>query len=133
MTYALDTNIISYFVQGSPHISLRLREALARGDSFVIPPVAYYEIRRGFKHRAAPAKERAFAGICSAYPVGAMGIAAWELAAGIYADLRNAGRAVEDADILIAAFCIENGHTLVTNNTKHFEGISELRLANWAE
>ncbi len=57
----------------------------------------------------------------------------WELAAVLYADLRRAGRTVDDADLLIAAFCVEGGYTLVTSNTRHFEGIDGLQLVNWAE
>jgi len=45
---------------------------------------------------------------------------------------RRANRNTEDADIFIAAFCIHNNYTLVTDNTRHFQGIPELRLANWA-
>jgi len=37
------------------------------------------------------------------------------------------------ADILIAAFCIINGYTLVTNNEKHFRDIEELDYTNWVE
>jgi predicted nucleic acid-binding protein len=55
-----------------------------------------------------------------------------EHAATVYAALRRSGRTVEDADILISAFCIVNGYTLVTNNTKHFADIDGLQLANWA-
>jgi len=47
--------------------------------------------------------------------------------------LHDANQTVGDADILIAAFCIVNGYTLVTDNVKHFENIAGLRLMNWAE
>ena len=43
----------------------------------------------------------------------------------------NERTTVDDADILIAAFCIKHGLTPVTNNLKHFEDIEELPLANW--
>jgi predicted nucleic acid-binding protein len=39
--------------------------------------------------------------------------------------------ALDDADILIAAFSIKHRLTLVTNNLKHLEDIEELPLANW--
>ncbi len=133
MTYALDTNILSYFIQGDEKIISRLRGALAEGHSLIIPPVAYYEIRRGFKHKAASQKERAFNDMCALYPIGEMNLAAWECAADIYAECCRRGRRTQDDDILIAAFCIVNGYPLVTNNTKHFEGIEGLSLLNWAD
>ena len=36
-----------------------------------------------------------------------------------------------DTDILIASIALENGMTLVTGNTKHFERIEGLELENW--
>ena len=55
----------------------------------------------------------------------------WRRAANLYSDLRHKGFTVGDADILIAAFCLENGYTLVTNNTKDFVHIDELMLVDW--
>ena len=133
MIYALDTNIISYFIQDNPRIISRFRSALAAGHSIIIPPPAYYEIRRGFRHKSAPRKEQSFLRMCNIYSVGEMNLAVWEQAADIYGRARKAGSPVEDTDILIAAFCIVNGYTLVTNNLKHFNGIGDLRLINWYE
>ncbi|MCL2815115.1 MAG: type II toxin-antitoxin system VapC family toxin [Oscillospiraceae bacterium] len=133
MTYALDTNIISYFVQDDSHVISRFRQALAAGNKIIIPPAAYYEIRRGFKHKNAPKKERAFNCMCTLYSIGEMNLPAWEEAADIYGKSRKAGNPIEDTDILIAAFCVVNGCVLVTNNTKHFEGIDGLQMVNWSE
>jgi predicted nucleic acid-binding protein len=38
---------------------------------------------------------------------------------------------IEDADILIAAFCLYNNYILVTDNTKHFINIKGLNTVNW--
>jgi tRNA(fMet)-specific endonuclease VapC len=40
-------------------------------------------------------------------------------AAEIYGQLYRTGNLIGDADILIAATCLENGHALATNNTAH--------------
>jgi len=50
-------------------------------------------------------------------------------AAEIRADFEAQGLSVgnNDADVLIAAHCIVNGYTLVTDNTKDFERIAELK------
>ena len=133
MTYALETNIISYWIQKNKTVSERITQVIRQGSAIIIPPSTYYEIRRGFKHKAAPGKEYAFSLICKTYEIGEMNLAAWEEAADIYATSRRAGRPVEDTDILIAAFCIVNGYTLVTNNTKHFEHIDGLQYVNWLE
>jgi tRNA(fMet)-specific endonuclease VapC len=49
----------------------------------------------------------------------------------LYSSLRKSGKTIGDADILIAAIVIKNNGTLVSNNTKHYEAIEELKLINW--
>ena len=132
MTYALDTNTISYWIKKNMVVAENLNRAIRQGETVVIPPATYYEIRRGFKHKAAPGKEFAFSLMCQSYGIGEMNLAAWEKAADIYAYTRKTGSPIDDTDILIAAFCIVNGYILVTNNTKHFEGIDELNIVDWA-
>ena len=133
MTYALDTNTISYWIQNNKHISEQLNRTLRQGNTIIIPPTAYYEIRRGFKHKTSLGKEFAFSLICKSYEIGEMNLVAWEEAANIYAYTRIIGNPIEDTDILIAAFCVVNNYTLVTHNTKHFQGIKELYVEDWFE
>ena len=45
--------------------------------------------------------------------------------------LCKAGKMVQDFDLLIAAAAKACNLTLVTNNTKHFERISDLQIENW--
>ncbi len=47
------------------------------------------------------------------------------------AALEKAGQRLDDADLLIAAITMVHEGVLVTNNTRHFERISGLRLENW--
>jgi predicted nucleic acid-binding protein len=54
------------------------------------------------------------------------------MASDIYALRKHLGRPMDDGDLLIAAQCIARGYTLVTHNTKHFEGITGLSLVDWA-
>ena len=131
MIYALDTNTISYYLQGNQKIKLILEQSLIKGHQIVIPPIVYYEVRRGFKRVSSPKKEKIFAGLCSIFNVGEINISILEIAADIYADSRNTGKIIHDADILIAAFCLVNDYILVTNNTKDFESIQGLNIADW--
>lgn len=56
-------------------------------------------------------------------------------AASEFADIKNtllrAGTPIEDMDILIGAHARSLNYTLVTNNTKHFKRIPELKLEDW--
>jgi tRNA(fMet)-specific endonuclease VapC len=49
----------------------------------------------------------------------------------IKADLKKQGKLIDDFDILIAAVALSNDMILVTNNEKHFERISNLKIENW--
>ena len=69
---------------------------------------------------------------CELFPVGEFGDYLLEYAINIYVQERKAHRNTEDADIFIAAFCLHNNYTLVTDNTRHFQSIPDLRLVNWA-
>lgn len=49
----------------------------------------------------------------------------------IKASLESKGRSADDADLIIACVCIDQGVTLVTNNIRHFKEIHGLSLQNW--
>ena len=133
MIYAIDANIVSFILQERVSSISRLREAILHGSDIIIPPITYYEIIRGFRYKSAPKKEDSFIQMCKLYSIGEMTFSAWDRAASIYTNARKSGNTIGDADILIAAFCIVNSYTLVTNNTKHFEFISELVIEDWSE
>ena len=133
MTYALDTNIIIHLLRGTPVVRVKRDEAIKQGANIIIPQFANYEIWRGFLCKSAPAKEREYRLLCSRYPIGGINKKIFGCAAEIYADLWKKRLTVGEIDILIAAFCIIDGYTLVTDNTKHFDVIDGLKLVNWAE
>lgn len=47
------------------------------------------------------------------------------------AQLRQIGKPVADFDLLIASVALTENCILVTNNTRHYDRISGLRLENW--
>jgi len=132
-TFALDTNIISYLLRNDPAISARLQHENDNGNMTTVPPLVYYEVKRGLIVDDAKKRLRSFEYFCEDTSIGKMTIESYDEAARQYARLRSIGRPIGDADILIAAFCIVNGYVLVTNNTKHFEHIDGLVLVDWTE
>jgi tRNA(fMet)-specific endonuclease VapC len=133
MTYALDANIISYLLKDNSTVYDRLNKTVGIGDRCIIPPVAYYEVKRGLLAINAKRKERDFEQLCHDFGIGQMDTDAWTESARLYAELRRNGTIIDDADLFIAAFCLAGSFTLVTNNTRHFERIEGLRLTNWTE
>ena len=49
------------------------------------------------------------------------------------ARLRKAGTLIDDFDLLIGCTAIANGLTLVTNNTKHFNRLQNIKLEDWTK
>jgi tRNA(fMet)-specific endonuclease VapC len=129
--FVLDTNIISHLLKNDGHVLSMFNAELEEGNMCVIPPIAYYEIKRGLLAVNASVQLRLFENLCRELSIGRMEIKMWDEAANLYVNLRRLGNLIEDADLFIAAFCIVGGYTLVTGNTKHFDRIPALKYVNW--
>jgi predicted nucleic acid-binding protein len=106
---------------------------IERGNHVVIPPIVYYEVRRGLLASNATAKAILFEALFTDLSIDTIDRETLEMAAVEYARLRKTGFTVEDADLFIAEYCVKNSFTLVTNNTKHFEIVKNLEYTNWIE
>ncbi|MCL2011077.1 MAG: PIN domain-containing protein [Synergistaceae bacterium] len=133
ITFALDTNIISHILRKNPIVVSRVRQVLAKGDRLIIPPIAYYEVHRGLLSEDKPVQSVAFDNFCRKISVGRVEHEMLDKAAYVYSALKKLGFTVGDADILIAAFCMVNDCTLVTNNTKDFGNIEGLNIVDWVK
>ena len=131
MVYALDTNIIIHLLHNTRPVIMRFDEKMAQRTRIAIPPYVDYEIRRGLRYVNATAKERAYGRLCNVCEMGEMRRETWVCASNLYTNLRHAGYTVGDADIIIGAFCIVDGYTLVTNNISDFINMKELALEDW--
>ena len=130
--YALDANIISFFLKKIGGIDKAITRVLMQGASIRIAPTAYYEVKRGLVYVKAFRQIQVFEDFCTRFGVGKLDIPILSVAADIYSDLRTKGKLIEDADILAAAYCLYHEFTLVTNNTKHFINIEGLNKVDWA-
>jgi predicted nucleic acid-binding protein len=133
MKYALDTNIIIRLLRDEPAVCHKFDYAVEHGYEIVIPALVHYEMKRGFLIMSAPKKEASYKVLLEQCPVVEMNIASLERGASIYANLYHAKLTVEDMDLLIAAFCLTDGYTLVTHNAKHFNMIENLAIEDWVE
>ena len=131
--YALDSNIISFYLRGNAVVAENMEKAVNEGHDIIIPPLVYYEVKRGLVLIQATRQIKKFDAFCGLFLVGELGDYLPEEAIDIYVQERKAGRNTEDADIFIAAFCIHNDYILVTDNKRHFDNIEGLYLTNWAE
>jgi predicted nucleic acid-binding protein len=130
--FALDSNIVSFHLKGHALVRLNLDRELDAKTQVIVPPFAYYEVKRGLVNANATAQLCAFDELLKDCPLGEATKAVFEAAVDIHSNLKTKGRICDDMDILIAAFCQTFGLTLVTNNTKHFANIPGLALADWS-
>jgi tRNA(fMet)-specific endonuclease VapC len=85
---------------------------------------------------SAKRKIAVYKSMTSPHPVGQceivdMGEIIWDIAKEIYVSLYRNGFTVGEIDILIGAFCLQHGYTLVTANTKDFKNMNGLKIENW--
>ena len=132
MRYALDSNTLVRLLRDDPHVRHCFDAAVERGDEIVLPPLVHYEIRRGFLCKSVPKRENSYRILTERFSIGEMDAEVLELGADIYAKLYRTKQTVDDVDLLIAAFCMAGGFTLVTSNTKHFDVIAGLSIEDWA-
>jgi len=122
-----------HLMSGTQSVVKNPEKAKASEARFIIPPFVDYEVRRGLMINPFPKRMKAYDTIGSNCTLGETARDEWVRAAKIYLELYTKRFTVKDADILIAAFCMENGYALVTANIKDFENIDGLQLVNWLE
>ncbi len=131
MTFALDTNILTYLLRKNQQVEDAFQNALEQGNEYAIPPMVYYEFKRWLTVKNACAQLDKFDKIYAPTQKLPMNAHCWDKAIDIYAGLVKTGETIDDADILIAAYCIVYGYTLATNNVRHFQRVDGLKLVNW--
>jgi len=129
--YALDTNIVTYYLKGNKIIINRVTEETDNKNIIVIPPMVFYEIKRWLLTINSNRKLTLFETMCSLSGIGSIDRNVLEAASIIFSDFQKRGISVGDNDILIAAYCIQYDLTLVTNNEQHFKNITNLKMINW--
>ena len=129
----LDSDIVSYYFSGNQQIRDKILETIKNQEKIAVAAINIYELLKGFRWRKNEKKERLFKKFLEKVFVFSLDDNAIDLAADIYADLRENGKTIGDADILIAAIVMNNNCKLVSNNTKHYKDIKGLKLVNWLE
>ena len=130
MQYLLDTNTCVFFLRGK----LNLDEIIkSKGlDNIYISEITVAELRFGAENSDNPSKSHkavdAFLNGVSIIPIfGSIKRYAKEKVR-----LRKLGKPINDEfDLLIGVTAVENKLILVTDNTRHFENITSIKMENW--
>jgi tRNA(fMet)-specific endonuclease VapC len=133
ITYALDTNIVSYFLKGNSTIIAKIRFENSKENQFVIPPTVYFEIQNWLLKNNSKRKKAVFEKMYSAQGIGVIDKNVFDVASMIKLKMQRQGKNMSDDDLFIAAYCIRHNLPFVTNNTRHFMYIENLEILNWLE
>jgi tRNA(fMet)-specific endonuclease VapC len=131
MDYLLDTNIVTAILKKNEAINNKLGVVDIQGEEVFISGITYYEIKRGLLAINATRQLSDFEKLCQEYQVLLLDdIEILEKASEIYADLKQRGRPIQDADILIAATAIIRGLILVSNDSDLLR-VQGVTVENW--
>ena len=126
MKYLLDTNIIIYAKNKRPESVLNKLRSFTPSD-LCISSITMAELEYGIARSSRPDQNRLAPGI-EILPFD-------EKAAREYGEIRKSlaerGAPIGANDLLIAAHARSLDLTLVTNNSKEFERIEDLKIENW--
>ena len=129
--YLLDTNICIYIIKAKPiGVLNQLRKKHKKG--LAISTITLAELEHGVCNSSRPEQNAiALSGFLSIIEVLPFDTKAAQVYGKIRTDLQKAGRIIGPLDMLIAAHAISDNLTLVTNNTKEFIRIKDIKVENW--
>ena len=129
MTFALDTNTLSYYMRREGRVAARFQAQPPH--RLALPSVVVYELNYGLRRVGRRSALDALSKLVRTIAVIDFDLEAADHAARIRVELEARGTPISGADLLIAATARRHGCTLVTHNTREFERVPELALEDW--
>ncbi len=127
--YLLDTNICIALLRGNRDIARKIID-LGEGACH-LSIITLYELMFGAYYSKREEQEvPKVKQFVERFPVISLSESVEEYAI-IKTRLRSSGILIDEFDLMIAASALAGGYTLVTDNIKHFQRITDLKLENW--
>ena len=127
MSNLLDTDWAIHYLNGNPEVIRRLDTL--RPDGISISIVSMAELYEGIVNSSTPEDdERELADFLQSFPLIDLNLAICRIFGVERARLRAAGTPIQDMDLLIGATALRHDLTLLSNNRRHFERLSGLRI-----
>jgi len=130
--YCLDTDVLIEYFRGNAAVRRRV-ETLPEGDELALTWFSCFEFFKGVFWTGRMEDEELLRELVQAIRILEESYESARIGGQIYADLRQKGRLINDADILIASVVKARGAVLVTNNEEHFSRIEGLPIENWTK
>ncbi len=133
MKYLLDTNICVYVINEKPP-QVKEKFAAHSPGEIAISVITVAELRYGVQKSAHGAQNKL---ALDQFLLPLQVVQFTREAAQVYGEVRahllKLGTPIGPLDMLIAAHALQLDLTMITNNTREFSRIPELRVENWAE
>ncbi len=130
MSYLLDTNIVSYYLRGIPNVVTRLSSE--KPSNIAISAITAFELRYGVAKRKSPKLKASVDGFIALVAILPFDDDVALRAGNLKSDQEDSGFAMDLPDLLIAAHALCQNRILVTNNSKHFSHVNDLRIEDWS-
>jgi len=132
--YLLDTDLCIYLLNGDERVKAKVAEVGIGALAIASPTVGelYFGAYNSVRVEANVKRVRSFLTPPAPAIVPIDAVAA-ECFGRFKARLRREGKPIGDMDLFIAGVAASRRLTVVTNNTEHFERITEISLENWLE
>jgi predicted nucleic acid-binding protein len=129
--FLLDTDTVIYNMKGNASVRENLRQHI--NDSISISVITLMELYYGARKSRNVAVNLAKIKVLEqSVETLSIGLELTEIFGLLKAQLEISGNRLADFDLIIASCAMAHNLTLITNNTKHFQRIDGLKLANWA-
>jgi tRNA(fMet)-specific endonuclease VapC len=127
--YLLDTDWVIHYLNGRADIVEEVDRV--RTDGLALSVVSLAELYEGVYYSRNPeGNEQALLDFLADVDVIGMDEAICRVFGRERGKLRQQGKTVGDFDLLIAATCLHNGLTLLTNNRRHFDQVEGLAMVS---
>ncbi len=133
MKFLLDTNICIYIINRKPAVVIE-RMKQTGVDSIALSSITLAELSYGVEKSERPVQNRlALIKFLLPFPILAFDDTSAFAYGQIRAHMEKTGSIIGSLDLLIGAQAISAGLTLITNNTREFSQVPELRIENWVD
>lgn len=129
MRFLLDTDTVSYALRGEGDVAERIRAR--RPSELAISAITLAELHFGAERRKSRRLRRLIDGFVGDIDVVPFDEAAATRFGKVAATLASKGTPIGILDTMIAAHALHLGLTLITHNTKHFQHVRGLKIADW--
>lgn len=129
MIYLLDTNICIHFFRGNFNLLEKIQ--IVKLNNCAISEITLAELVFGAENSSNPEKNlkliTSFSEQLNILPI----LSGIEFYAKEKVRLRKEGKMISDFDLLIGSTAVANDLIMVTENTKEFKRIANLKIENW--